>query len=142
MSPSWWMWALLSALFAAITAILIKAGLRDVNADFATLIRTAVILFALGTFVAVQGNWSNPFHLDVKPLLFLTASGLATCASWVCYSRALKIGDASKVDPIDKLSVVLVALLAFAFLGERPQGREWLGILMIGAGALALAMRK
>jgi len=74
---------LLSALFAAITSILVKIGLRDVNADFATLIRTAVILFGLSAFVAFQGNWSNPFQVDVKPLVFLAASGLATCASWV-----------------------------------------------------------
>jgi transporter family protein len=138
----WFFWALLSAVFAALTAIFAKIGLEGVDSDLATLVRTAVIMAVLAAFVYVTGKWSNPLELSSRTLLFLVLSGLATGASWVCYFRALKIGDASKVAPVDKFSLVLVAIFAFLFLGERPSIREWTGILMIGAGVLVLAFKR
>lgn len=139
---NWFFWALLSAVFAALTAIFAKIGLEDVNSDLATLVRTAVIMAVLAAFVYVTGKWRNPLELSSKTWLFLVLSGLATGASWVCYFRALKIGDASKVAPVDKFSLLLVAVFAFLFLGERPSIREWAGILMIGAGVLVLAFKR
>ncbi len=138
----WFFWAILSAVFAALTAIFAKIGLAGVDSDFATLIRTAVIIVVLSLFVFFAGKWSNPFQLSQKTWLFLTLSGLATGASWVCYFRALKVGDASKVAPIDKLSLLLVAVFAFWFLDERPNLREWIGILMVGGGVLVLAFKR
>ena len=141
-TSSWFLWALSSAAFAALTAIFAKIGLEGVDSDLATLVRTVVITAVLAAFVSSTGKWSNPFDLSSRTWLFLVLSGLATGASWVCYFRALKIGDASKVAPVDKLSLVLVAVFAFVFLGERPSGREWLGILMVGAGVLVLALKR
>jgi bacterial/archaeal transporter family protein len=119
---TWFYWALWSAVFAALTAIFAKLGLEGVDPDLATLVRTAVIIVVLAGFVYATGKWSNPLALRSKTWLFLVLSGLATGASWVCYFRALKVGDASKVAPVDKLSLVLVAAFAFMFLGERPLG--------------------
>lgn len=141
-TSSWFVWALLSAVFAALTAIFAKIGLQGVDSDLATLIRTAVIMAVLAAFVYFAGKWNNPFRLSSRTWLFLVLSGLATGASWVCYFRALKMGDASKVAPVDKLSLLLVAVFAVLFLGERPSGREWTGILMVGAGVLVLAFRR
>ncbi|MEN6623292.1 MAG: EamA family transporter [Smithella sp.] len=138
----WFSWAVLSAVFAALTAIFAKIGLEGVDSDFATLIRTFVIIIVLAIFVYLAGKWSNPLELSSKTILFLTLSGLATGASWVCYFRALKIGEASKVAPVDKLSLVLVAIFAFIFLGERPNIREWTGILLVGAGVVILALKR
>jgi transporter family protein len=140
--PDWFFWAILSAAFAALTAIFAKIGLEGVDSDLATLIRTFVIMLALGSFVYGTGKWSNPISLSPKTLLFLVFSGLATGASWVCYFRALKVGDASKVAPIDKLSVVLVALFAVLFLGERPSVRDWFGILLIAGGVVVLGLKR
>ena len=141
-TSNWFIWALFSAMFAALTAIFAKIGLAGVDSDLATLIRTVVIFVVLGAFVYAAGKWSNPFELSRKTWLFLVLSGLATGASWVCYFRALKIGDASKVAPVDKLSLLLVAVFAVAFLDERPSLREWTGILMVGAGVLVLAIKR
>jgi bacterial/archaeal transporter family protein len=138
----WFAWALLSAVFAALTAIFAKIGLEGVDSDLATLIRTVVILMVLMGFVYCTGKYRNPFELHPKTWLFLVLSGLATGASWVCYFRALKMGDASKVAPVDKLSLLLVALFAVLFLGERPVAREWLGIFLIGAGVIILALKR
>ena len=138
----WFFWAILSAVFAALTAIFAKIGLQGVDADFATLIRTFVIIFVLAMFVYFAGKWSNPFALSQKTWIFLTLSGLATGASWVCYFRALKMGEASKVAPVDKLSLVLVAIFAFWFLDERPSIREWVGIMMVAAGVVVLAFKR
>lgn len=118
-----------------------KLGIQGVDSDFATLIRTAIIIVVLSCFVWFAGKWSNPLALSFRTWIFLGLSGLATGASWLCYFRALQIGDASKVAPIDKLSVVLVAIFAFAFLGERPSFREWAGITMIASGVLVLAFK-
>jgi bacterial/archaeal transporter family protein len=141
-STTWFFWALLSAVFAAMTAIFAKIGLTGVDSDLATLVRTGVIAVVLTAFVVATGKWANPMTLPAQTLLFLLLSGLATGASWVCYFRALKIGDASKVAPVDKLSLVLVAIFAVLFLHERPSVREWLGILMVGAGVLVLALKR
>ena len=132
----------MSAVFAALTAIFAKVGLEAVDADLATLVRTVVILVVLAGFVYFAGKWRNPFELSSRTWLFLMLSGLATGASWVCYFRALKIGEASKVAPVDKLSLLLVAVFAVLFLNERPSVREWVGILMVGAGVFVLAFRK
>ena len=140
-SAGWFYWALLSAIFAALTAIFAKVGIQGVDSDLATLIRTAIIIVVLSAFVAYTGKWANPLELSPKTWLFLGLSGLATGASWVCYFRALKIGDASKVAPVDKLSLVLVAVFAFAFLGERPSLREWSGISMVAGCVLLLAFK-
>ncbi len=140
-SSSWVYWALLSAVFAALTAIFAKIGIQGIDSDLATLVRTAIIIVVLSAFVWFAGKWSNPLDLPPRTWLFLTLSGLATGASWVCYFRALQIGEASKVAPIDKLSLVLVAVFAFAFLGERPDPREWAGIAMVAGGVLVLAFK-
>jgi len=141
-STGWFYWAALSAVFAALTAIFAKIGIQGVDSDLATLIRTAIIIVVLSVFVVLTGKWTNPMGLPPKTWLFLGLSGLATGASWVCYFRALKIGDASKVAPVDKLSLVLVAVFAFTFLGERPSLREWSGIAMVAGGVLLLAFKR
>ena len=141
-AQTWLPWALGSAVFAAMTAIFAKIGLEGVDSDLATLVRTSVIIVVLAAFVVATGKWSNPFALSGRTWSFLVLSGLATGASWVCYFRALKIGEASKVAPVDKLSLVLVAVFAFAFLGERPSGREWAGIAMVAAGVLVLGLKR
>lgn len=139
---NWFYWALLSAVFAAMTAIFAKIGLEGVNSDFATLIRTFLILLVLSCLVYFTGKWSDPFLLGQKTWLFLSLSALATGASWVCYFRALQAGEASKVAPVDKFSLVLVAVFAVFFLNERPSIREWLGILLVTAGVLVLSFKK
>jgi transporter family protein len=141
-SSGWFYWAILSAVFAALTAIFAKVGIQDVDSDLATLIRTFIIIAVLSVFVACTGKWANPRALSRKTWFFLVLSGLATGASWLCYFRALKIGDASKVAPVDKFSLVLVAIFAFAFLGERPSLREWSGIAMVAGGVLLLACKR
>jgi len=133
---------MLSAVFAALTAIFAKLGLQGVDSDFATLIRTAVIIVVLTCFVWMTGKMRNPLELGSRTWLFLMLSGLATGASWVCYFRALKLGEASKVAPVDKFSLVLVAIFAYLFLSERPSTREWIGIAMVGAGVLLLALKR
>ena len=141
-STSWFYWAVLSAVFAALTAIFAKIGIQNVDSDLATLVRTAIIIVVLSVFVWFTGKWSNPLALPSKTWIFLGLSGLATGASWVCYFRALQLGDASKVAPIDKLSLVLVAIFAFVFLGEQPTLREWSGIAMVAGGVHILAINR
>ena len=141
MSTNWFYWAALSAVFAALTAIFAKVGIQGVDSDLATLVRTLIIVFVLAAFVWFAGKWSNPLALSSRTWLFLGLSALATGASWVCYFRALQLGEASKVAPVDKFSLVLVAIFAFAFLGERPSLREWFGIAMVAGGVLVLAIR-
>lgn len=138
---SWQIWALLSAMFAALTAIFAKVGVENVSSDMATLIRTVVVLLSLTLIVIATGQFSAPGDISTKTWVFLVLSGLGTGASWLCYFRALKLGPASLVAPIDKLSVVLVALFAFAFLGERPSATGWAGIALIAAGAVLIAVK-
>jgi transporter family protein len=137
----WPMWAALSAIFAALTAIFGKIGVEDVNSDFATLIRTIVILAVLAPIVMAGGAWQPLESVSRRTWLFLVLSGLATGASWLCYYRALKLGPASGVAPVDKLSVLLVALFAVAFLGERLEFRNWIGIGMVAMGTALVALR-
>ncbi len=141
-SANWFFWAVLSAIFAALTAIFAKVGLRDIDADFATLVRTVIITIVLAGFVWFAGKWSDPFALPRNTWVFLGLSALATGASWVCYFRALQIGEASKVAPVDKLSVVLVAIFAFVFLQERPTVRDWSGIGLVALGVAMLALKR
>lgn len=138
----WFYWAVFSAIFAAMTAIFAKIGLEGVDSDYATLIRTFVILLVLSGFVIFTGKWSDPFSLNPRTWLFLSLSGLATGASWVCYFRALQSGEASKVAPVDKFSLVLVAIFAVIFLNERPSIRDWLGIFLVSAGVVILSFRR
>jgi bacterial/archaeal transporter family protein len=140
--PSWLVWALLSAAFAALTAIFAKIGVEDINSDLATLIRTVVVLFSLALILFASGQFNQIGPISTKSWIFLVLSGLGTGASWICYFRALKLGPATLVAPIDKLSVVLVALFGVVFLGERPSLNGWLGIAMIAAGAVLIAFKR
>jgi len=141
-SQNWVVWALLSASFAALTAIFAKVGLERVDPDYATLVRTAVILLVVAGMVGAMGKWQDPRTLPPRSLVFLALSALATGASWLCYFRALQAGDASRVAPIDKLSVVLVAVFAVSVLGERPSPRDWVGIVLVAIGVLTLALKR
>lgn len=136
---SWQFWALLSAAFAALTAIFAKVGVENINSDLATLIRTIVILALIAMIVLATGEFRNPSSIPSRTYLFLILSGLATGASWLCYFRALKLGQAGQVAPIDKLSVVLVAIFGVLFLGEKLSVLNWLGVALIGAGAILVA---
>lgn len=140
-ATGWFYWALLSALFAALTAVFAKIGLEGIDSDFATLVRTSVILVILAAFVWATGKWSNPMALQPRTQLFLVLSALATGASWVCYFRALKLGEASKVAPVDKLSLLLVAVFAFFFLGERLSTVNWLGVVLMAGGVILLGLK-
>src|SRR5215468_1807215 len=138
---SWQIWALLSAVFAALTAIFAKVGVEGINSDLATLVRTAIVMVSLSLILLATGQLSNPGPISAKSWLFLLLSGLGTGASWLCYFRALKLGPATLVAPIDKLSVVLVALFGVVFLGERPSLQGWIGIALISAGAVLIAIK-
>lgn len=136
----WLVWAVLSASFAALTAIFAKVGIENVNSDYATFIRTLVILAAAGGIVVATGQWQDPSSIPVRSWVFLVLSGLATGLSWLCYFRALKLGQASQVAPIDKLSVVLVAIFAALFLGEKLSPMGWSGVGLIATGAVLVAL--
>ena len=139
---SWQAWAVLSAIFAALTAIFAKVGVEDINSDLATLIRTVVVLISLTLVLFATGQFTSPGPISTKSWIFLVLSGLGTGASWLCYFRALKLGPATMVAPIDKLSVVLVALFGVVFLGERPSLNGWLGIALIAAGAVLIVIKR
>ena len=141
MMDSWVFWALLSAVFAAITAILGKVGVSGVDPDFATLIRVVVILGVAIVLVTTRGVAQPLSQLPSNTLVFLGLSGLATGASWLCYYRALSLGQAAQVAPVDKLSIVMVAVLGVAFLGEALSLKNWLGIAMIGGGAVLASLK-
>lgn len=138
----WQAWALLSAAFAALTAIFGKVGVEAINSDFATLIRTAVILAVTAGIVAATGAWQPLSSVASRSWIFLTLSALATGASWLCYYRALKLGPAAQVAPIDKLSIVLVAVFATLFLGEKLTGKNWAGVALIAVGAILVATKR
>jgi transporter family protein len=136
---TWQFWAVLSAVFAALTAIFAKVGVENVNSDFATFVRTVIILGILGLILVATGEWQPIRSVSTRTYLFLALSGLATGGSWICYFRALKLGDAARVAPIDKLSVVLVAVFGVVFLGEGLAFLNWVGVLLIASGAILVA---
>lgn len=135
---TWQFWALLSAFFAALTAILAKVGVAEIHPDVATFVRTIVVIAALAVLLAASGQFDQPVEWPGRALLFLFLSGLATGASWLCYFRALKLGDAARVAPVDKLSIVLVAIFGVIFLGERLSTSAWAGVGLIVAGVLLM----
>jgi len=137
---TWQLWAVLSAIFAALTAIFAKVGVANINSDLATFIRTCVILLTLALIVYATGQFQNPTSISPRTYLFLVLSGLATGASWLCYFRALKLGNASQVAPVDKLSVVLVAIFGALLLGEKLTMLNWLGVALIALGAVLVAL--
>lgn len=137
---SWQFFAIGSAFFAGLTAIFGKIGVKNVNSNLATFIRTIIILFVISLLVTVRKEWEGVEHLSKETWLFLVLSGIATGASWVCYYRALQIGEASKVAPVDKLSVVFVIVLSLIFLGEKLTLKSGFGALFIVLGTLLLAL--
>jgi transporter family protein len=139
MTGSWLFWAALSAAFAALTAIFAKIGVENVNSNFATFIRTVVVIVALAGILTLLGQWQAPGEISKRTYLFLLLSGLGTGASWLCYFHAMQVGDAARVAPVDKLSVVLVAIFGVAFLGEKLSAMNWAGVALITAGAVLVA---
>src|SRR6201991_74384 len=133
---SWQFWAVLSAVFAALTAIFAKVGVEHVNSDLATFIRTCVVVLTLALIVYATGQFQSPTSISPRTYLFLALSGLATGASWLCYFRALKLGNAAQVAPVDKLSVVLVAIFGALLLGEKLTMLNWLGGALMALGAV------
>ncbi len=135
---SWQLWASLSAVFAALTAIFAKIGVSNINSNLATFIRTLVVIVILFAILLLtkQFNMQEILHLKSKTLLFLILSGIGTGASWLCYFYALKIGEAAKVAPVDKLSVVFVAIFGVLFLGESLKLTNWIGIILIVVGVI------
>jgi bacterial/archaeal transporter family protein len=138
---SWQIWAVLSAVFAALTAIFAKVGVENINSALATFIRTIIVVCVLGLIVYATKQFQNPADISSRTYLFLLLSGLGTGASWLCYFRALKLGNAAQVAPIDKLSVVLVAIFGVMFLGERLSAVNWFGVALVAAGAILVAVR-
>ena len=138
--PSWQSWAFLSAFFAALTAIFAKVGVEGINSDLATLIRTVIVLITLSAILFATGQFSQSGPISTRSWLFLLLSGLGTGASWLCYFRALKLGNASQVAPVDKLSVVLVAIFGALLLGEKLTMLNWLGVALIALGAVLVAL--
>ncbi|MCF6320377.1 MAG: EamA family transporter [Rhizobiaceae bacterium] len=139
LTSSWQFWAVLAAIFAALTAILAKVGVEGINSNFATFLRTIVVVVALGILVFATGQTQSLATISTKTLIFLALSGLATGASWLFYFKALQMGKASQVAPVDKLSVVLVAIFAVMFLGERLSMQGWAGIFLVATGALLVS---
>lgn len=136
----WFLFALLSAIFAALTSILAKIGVDGVDSNLATAIRTLVVLVMAWGMVFLTNSYSGITEISRKSWVFLTLSGLATGASWLCYYRALQIGEASKVVPIDKLSVVITLILAFVFLHEQFTAKSLIGCILIGIGTVIMVL--
>ena len=134
----WFVFALLSAVFAAATSVLAKAGIENVESNLATAVRTAVVLIMAWLMVYITGEQGGIVHISRKSWIFLILSGLATGASWLCYYKAIQIGEVSKVVPVDKLSVVITLILAAVFLGEKFTPKTVIGALLITAGTLVL----
>ena len=141
MFQQWKMYAFASALFAGLTAVLAKQGVKNISSNYATLIRTIVIVFFLGLLVWFRHEWMSPFSLNRKNLVFLLFSGIATGLSWLCYFRALQMGPASLVAPIDKLSLIFVILLSVVFFGERLNLIQWSGVSLMAVGAVLIAIK-
>ena len=138
---SWLTWAVLSAVFASLTAVLAKVGVEGVPSDLAMFFRTLVVLVGMFVLLSITGQMRWNVGFSSKTYVFLTMSGLATGASWLCYFRALQLGNASQVAPVDKLSVVLVAIIAVAFLEEKLSGLNWLGVALVAGGAILVAVK-
>lgn len=137
---TWVYFALASAFFAALTAIFGKIGVADINSNLATFIRTVVILILIAGIVTVRGEWETPKQMPRLSIAMLVASGIATGLSWLCYYRALQLGDVSRVAPIDKLSILLVILLSVLFLGESLSWKVLLGGALMAAGAVIIIL--
>jgi transporter family protein len=141
MLSAWQFWALLSAVFAALTALFAKVGVEAIPSDLATFIRTLIVAAVLALILAASGQFQSPASISGRTYLFLLLSGLGTGASWLCYFRALKLGEAARVAPVDKLSIVIVAVLASIFLGEKLSPANWLGVVLCTAGIILVAVR-
>ncbi|MFA5362946.1 MAG: EamA family transporter [Candidatus Omnitrophota bacterium] len=137
----WKIFALGSAFFAGVTAVLAKVGVKNISSNLATFIRTIVIIVFLGLIIGFRREWKNPFLVDRNSLIFLVLSAITTGLSWLCYFRALQSGPASLVAPIDKLSLVFAVVLSLLFLGERLTGFQWLGFCLITAGTLVIILK-
>ncbi len=140
MAANWQFWAILAAGFAALTAIFAKLGVDEVNPDYATFLRVLVVAVALGALLLALGKIEPLSQLSRRGVVFLVLSGLATGASWLCYFRAMKLGQAAQVAPVDKLSVVFVAIIAALFLGENLSAQGWAGIALVALGAMLVAL--
>ena len=141
MLQQWKIFAFASALFAGLTAVLAKQGVKNIPSNYATLVRTIVITFFLALLVWFRQEWLSPFSLNRKNLIFLLLSGIATGLSWLCYFRALQIGPASLVAPIDKLSLIFVIFLSVAFFGERLSLIQWSGVSLMAVGAVLIVVK-
>ncbi|WP_372340119.1 EamA family transporter [Yoonia sp.] len=137
---SWQFWAVMAAVFAALTAIFAKVGIENIPSDFATFLRTLVVIVVLGAILLATKQYQPLNTISPKSAIFLILSGLATGASWVCYFRALKLGNASQVAPVDKLSVVLVAVFGVLFLGEHLSTGGWIGVALVASGAVVMTI--
>lgn len=140
LTSSWQLWALLAAVFAAATAVFAKLGVSEINSNYATLLRTCVVVIALAVLIWMTGEYEPLSNLSQKTVVFLVLSGLGTGASWLCYFKALQIGQASQVAPVDKLSVVFVAVMGALFLGESLSLVGWAGVGLIATGAVLVAL--
>ncbi|MDP5085498.1 MAG: EamA family transporter [Yoonia sp.] len=140
MGTSWQFWAVMAAVFAALTAIFAKVGIENIPSDFATFLRTLVVIVVLGAILLATKQYQPLNTISPKSAIFLILSGLATGASWVCYFRALKLGNASQVAPVDKLSVVLVAVFGVLFLGEHLSTGGWIGVALVASGAVVMTI--
>jgi bacterial/archaeal transporter family protein len=141
MVGTWQFWALMSAVFAAATALFAKVGVAGIAADYATFLRTLVVVAVLALLLTLTGQWQPLSQVSGKTAVFLVLSGLGTGASWLCYFRALQLGDAARVAPLDKLSVVFVAILGALLLGEKLSAVNWVGVALIAAGAVLVALK-
>lgn len=137
---NWLFWATLSAVFASLTAVFAKLGVMEIDPDLATFLRTVVIVVLLGLIVLWKNSAADLSGLTPRAVVYLVVSGFATGASWLCYFRALHLGDASKVAPVDKLSVVFVAVIAAIFLGEQLSMSGWAGVALIALGSILVAV--
>ena len=137
---SWQFWAVMAAVFAALTAIFAKVGIEGIHSDFATFLRTLVVIVVLGAILLATKQYQPLSTISPKSAIFLILSGLATGASWVCYFRALKLGNASQVAHVDKLSFVLVAVFGVLFLGEHLSTGGWIGVALVGSGVVVMTI--
>ena len=137
----WKIFAIGSAIFAGLTAVFAKIGVKNIPSNLAAFIRTCVVLFLIGILVAIRREWQSSAELDKRSLIFLVLSGLTTGLSWICYYRALQTGPVSLVSPIDKLSLVFAVLLSVLFLKEQLNLYQWIGAALIGSGALIIVFK-